>query len=936
MCFRASRASFPEQPTRVPDLILDHPFSFRPTRAAYRRPIDTIAIPDPARRTERGRCAGTAAIGLPRNTDDAANVNDAVINLFRDRGWTPFEFQSEAWHAYLDGRSGLINAPTGVGKTMAAWLGPVIEGLRERPETDAAAEQPRSPRFAAKKGRSRASREHNEAEPARVLWVTPLRALAADTAQSLLEPVRRLGLPWTVQMRTGDTAQSVKKRQKERLPTALVTTPESLTLLLSYPDARDKFASLRCVVVDEWHELIGSKRGVQMELALARLRTWLPALRTWGISATLGNLEQARDVLLGASHDPARAALVRGQMAKDLDIRTLIPPDIERFPWSGHLGTRSVSAVVDAIEQAGSTLLFTNTRSQAELWFRRLFTDAPHLIGAFAIHHGSLDRDVRARVESLLAAGKLKAVVCTSSLDLGVDFTPVDQVVQVGSPKGIARLVQRAGRSGHQPGATSRVIGVPTHAFELVEFAAAREAAAAGRIESRPPVERPVDVLVQHLVTIACGGGFVETDLLREVRSTYAFRNLSDADWSWAMDFVTRGGPALTAYPHYARIRRAEDGGWTPASDRMARMHRMSIGTISAESSMSVRYLSGRTLGHIEEDFIGRLRAGSRFVFAGKILELVRVREMTAFVQRSRLKSGLVPRWDGGRFSLSTQLAAAVRGRIDDARRGVFDGPEMQAARPLFEMQARLSIIPAPHELLVESISTEGVHNSFIFPFEGRLVHEGLGALLAYRLSRLAPLTVTTVANDYGIGLRSSESFSPTESQWQALFSADGLVEDLLACVNASTMSRRQFRDIARISGLVLQGFPGAAKPARHLQASSEMFFDVFEEFDPDNMLLEQARREVLESQLELGRLRMAMQRLSAQRLVQRSPAQLTPLAFPIWAEHLRATTLSSESWSDMVAKMALRLEESAADGAKNAARTSTRRSSRDRGRVGR
>ena len=839
-----------------------------------------------------------------------AVIPDALNTLFVRRGWTPFDFQQRAWQAYLSGRSGLINAPTGVGKTWAAWLGPVIEGLSER-DPGVPPEQTPTVTSSARRGKAKRSL----AAPLRVLWITPLRALAADTANALTEPVRELGLPWSVELRTGDTPQSVKLRQKERLPTALVTTPESLTLLLSRPDARERFATLRCIVADEWHELMGSKRGVQLELALARLRMFNPAIRTWGVSATLGNLEQARDVLLGSTHDPAHAALIRGDLPKRLDIDTIIPEDMERFPWAGHLGTRCTRAVIEAISSANSTLLFTNTRSQAEIWFRRLLADAPDLLGSVAIHHGSLDRKLRSRVEEMLAAGKLKCVVCTSSLDLGVDFAPVDQVLQIGSPKGIARLVQRAGRSGHRPGAPSRVLGVPANAFELVEFCAAREAAHAGRIESRPPLDKPLDVLVQHLVTIACAGGFIEADLKREVRSAHAFKDLTDREWSWAMDFVARGGPALTAYPHFARITPAPDDPrrWIVASERIARAHRMTIGTITAETSMTVKYSSGKTIGHIEESFIARLEVGARFVFAGRVLELQRVRDMTAYVVRARGKSGIVPRWDGGRFSLSTQLSDAVRNKLDEARRGLFSGPEMQAMRPLLELQLLWSRIPAHDELLIESIKTDRVYNLFLFPFAGRAAHEGLGALIAYRLSRLAPVTVTSVVNDYGIGLRSADPIEVHSDQWKSLLSSEKLVDDLVACLNASNLARRQFRDIARVAGLVVPGFPGSKKPMRHLQASSEMFFDVFEEFDPDNLLLDQARREVLNAQLEIQRLRAALDRAASSAIVALTPKCLTPMSFPIWAEHLRATTLSSEKWADMVRKMALRLESAAA-----------------------
>jgi ATP-dependent Lhr-like helicase len=862
-------------------------------------------------------------------------IPSVVERWFAGRGWRPFEYQRRAWSAYVGragGGAGLIHAPTGVGKSLAAWLGPVIEALGEGGERAAA----------------------GAAEALRVLWVTPMRALAGDTVAALAEPARALGLRWTVEARTGDTGSSVRRRQRERLPTALVTTPESLALLLSYPESRAMFATLRCVVVDEWHELLSTKRGTQTELALARLRRWgaqagswdrasagesvtasARGLWTWGLSATLGNVEEAARVLAGAG--APRARVIRGVVPRAVEVETILPGDVERFPWAGNMGLDSLEDVVRAVERASSTLLFTNTRSQAEIWYRRLLEVRPEWLGldrdgrvGLAIHHGSLDRGLRGRVEGLLKAGRVRCVVCTSSLDLGVDFSPVDQVIQVGSPKGVARLMQRAGRSGHQPGAVSRIVGVPAHAMELVEFAAARAAVKRGRVEARRPLDRPLDVLVQHLVTIAAGGGFEEQDLLEEVRSTVAFEGLTDREWRWAMEFVGGGGRALRAYPRFARLRReeAQGGGpdrYTVSSGEVARLHRMAIGTITAEPALTVAYVSGRTLGTIEESFIARLRPGSRFVFAGRVVEFVGLRGMTAVVARTTKRSGLVPRWNGGRFSLSTQLAAGVRALLDRARRGRYDGPEMALMRPLLELQARWSRIPAPGELLIEGVRTggeEGGHHAFLFPFAGRQVQEGLGALLAHRLSMRAPCSVTATATDSGVELLSDEPIDLDEAGWRRLLSPEGLEADLLACLESTQMARRQFRDIARIAGLVVTGVPGSASPARHLQASSDMFFDVLAEFDPDNLLLGQARREVLEGQLDLRRLRETLERLGAMRLaiVRMEDDELSPLAFPIWAERLRSTHVTSREWSERIGAMALRLE-AAADGCESAAR---------------
>ncbi len=810
---------------------------------------------------------------------------------FAARGWTPFPFQRAAWAAYLAGESGLIHAATGTGKTYAAWFGPVAEAL-----------------------------VHGDAGPPglRVLWVTPLRALAADTAATLQAPLADLGLPWRVETRTGDTSAATRARQRRQLPEALVTTPESLSLLLARDDAATLFAGLRCVVVDEWHELLASKRGVQVELALARLRRWRPTLRTWGLSATLGNLDTALATLLG-SHvirgpEPAPAPrppgrLIEGEQPRTIVIDALIPETIERFPWAGHLGLRMLDQVVREIEAVQSCLVFTNTRAQTEQWYQAVLEARPEWAGLIALHHGSLAPETRSWVEDGLRDGRLRCVVCTSSLDLGVDFSPVERVLQIGSPKGVARLLQRAGRSGHRPGAPSRATCVPTHAFELIEAAAARRAIAAGRIEARPPLARPLDVLAQHLVTVALGGGFHPDDLLAEVRTTAAYRDLSDEEWRWCLDFVTRGGGALDAYPEYRRVGLDAEGRYRVTDEAIARRHRQAIGTITADAAMVVRYLGGEQLGTVEEAFIARLRRGDRFTFAGRVLEFVQVKEMTAWVRRATAADGAVPRWTGGRLPLSTELAAAVRERLQAARDGVFDDPELEALRPVLALQARWSRLPAADELLVERTRTREGYHLFIYPFEGRLVHEGLAALLAYRLARRRPITFSVAANDHGFELLAAEP-PPLEDEaaLREALSAGGLSEDLLAALNAAELARRQFREIARVAGLVVVGPPGERRSARSLQASSNLFYDVFQQYDPQNMLLHQARREVLERQLEHQRLRATLERIAAGRVTIVSTPRPTPFAFPLLVERLRER-VSSEELAERVRRMQARLE---------------------------
>jgi ATP-dependent Lhr-like helicase len=750
-----------------------------------------------------------------------------------------------------------------------------------------------------------------------VIWITPLRALAGDTAESLQNAVQELDLPWTVELRTGDTSTSIKARQRHALPSALITTPESLTVMLSYPESCALFAGLTTVVVDEWHELLGTKRGVQTELALARLRRWHPTLRVWGLSATLGNLETALDVLVSplasydsdvATHD---ARLISADTRKPILIDTLIPDNIERFPWAGHLGIKLLPQVVQAVQNARSTLVFTNTRAQTEIWFQELLEANPDFSGEIALHHGSLQSDLRQEIEARLRDGRLRCVVCTSSLDLGVDFAPVDQVIQIGSPKGVARLLQRAGRSGHQPGATSRILCVPTHAFELIEFAAVRDAVNRRDLEGRQPLTTPLDVLVQHIVTMALSGGFVAEELLAEVRNTYAYRSLTESQWQWALDFVTHGGSALRAYEHYRKVT-ARSGIHRVTSAEIARFHRMSIGTITADVMLRVKYQAGASLGSVEEAFIARLRPGDRFVFAGRLLELVRVQDLTAIVRNAPPKdndrSRIVPRWNGGRLPLSTELASAVRRQLQAARAGEVLHEEMAAVAPILAIQAKWSRIPVPGEFLVEQAKSRDGYHLFAFPLAGRLVHEGLSTLLAYRLTQREPRTISAFANDYGFELLSPTLITLDESDWAQLLSTEHLLEDVLTCVNTTELARRQFRDIARISGLIFAGYPGSKKSMRQLQSSTTLLYDVFRNFDPGNLLLDQARREVLDQQLDMLRLRATLVELANQQRFVIDTPRLTPFAFPIWADRLR-TQVSSEAWTERIQRMVLQLE---------------------------
>jgi ATP-dependent Lhr-like helicase len=805
---------------------------------------------------------------------------------FAGRGWKVFPFQRAVWRAALAGESGLLHANTGSGKTYAVWIAALMRGALVK---------------------------RRKSSGLRVLWITPMRALAADTQRALEESAAALSPGWTIGARTGDTTSAERARQSRKLPSALITTPESLSLLLSHTAAKEQFAGLDMIIIDEWHELMGSKRGVQVQLALARLRHWNPELVVWALSATMGNLAQAREVLLGVG----QGVLVEGDLRKQIVVDSLVPANVSRFPWGGHLGIQMLMPVIDEIEQFNATLVFTNTRSQSELWYQNILEARPDWAGLIALHHGSLDREVRDWVELGLKKGELKAVICTASLDLGVDFLPVERVLQIGSAKGIARLLQRAGRSGHAPGRVSRVTLVPTNSLELLEAAGAKEAVASRRIEARLVPNKPFDVLVQHLVTVALGGGFRSEQLLAEVRGAWSYRHLSDEEWQWALDFVARGGQSLTVYPEYQRVLPDEKGVFRVPDVAIGRRHRMGIGTIVSDSSVQVKYMSGGRIGSVEESFVGRMKAGDHFIFGGKSLEFVRLHEMTAFVKRATGKKGAVTRWMGAKMPLSSELAHAALEQLRRAAEGQFVGPEMEALRPLIEIQQRWSVLPTTEVFVVEAMKSREGHHLFVYPFAGRSVHMGLASLLAYRVGRLQPITFSIAINDYGFELLAAEPvdwktlFAGATGAEVGLLSTERLLEDVLESLNATQLSQQRFREVARIAGLVFQGYPGQPKSARQVQASSSLFFEVFRKHDAGNLLLTQAQREVMEQELELTRLRDTLAELHARRVAFCDVKRATPFGFALMVERFREK-VTTEKLSDRVARMVRELEKAA------------------------
>ena len=748
---------------------------------------------------------------------------------------------------------------------------------------------------------------HQRRNGLQVIWITPLRALAKDIQAALQRMCEDLEIPWQVSLRTGDTSSHERQKQKKNWPECLITTPESLHIMLSQKGNSFIFGQLRAFFVDEWHELLGSKRGVQVELALSRIRRLTKhPLKIWGVSATIGNLPQAAQVLLGPNA-VGDHAFVTTQHKKTLAVESILPDTVENFPWSGHLGTNLLYKTLPIIENSQTTLLFTNTRAQTEIWYQKLLEEAPQLAGRMAMHHGSIDNEVRQWVEDALHAGSLKLVVCTSSLDLGVDFRPVETVIQVGSPKGIARFVQRAGRSGHRPGATSKIYFLPTHSLELIEASALRQAIEEGVCEDRLPLQNSIDVLVQYLITLAVGDGFREEELWHEVTQTYAFQRLTPEAWQWCLSFITQGGKTLQAYDEYSKAI-VEDGVYKVINKRTALQHRFSMGTIVSDPMMTVKFSRGGTLGQVEESFISRLNIGDNFWFAGRALKLERIKGLTVFVKASRATKATVPQWMGGRLPLSSQLSSMILQQLAQAQAGQWVSEELRTIQPLLSIQGRWSRIPQPDELLIESFHTQEGHHLLFYPFEGRLVHEVLASVLAYRISRLAPLTFSIAMNDYGFELLSDQEIPLEEALELDLFTTEGLLEDIHQSINDTEMSKRKFREVASISGLLFQGYPGKNITFRHLQTSAQLLWEVFTQYEPDNLLLQQSVEEVLHYQLEQSRLQRAMSRMSRQAISIKTPPQPTPFAFPIMVDRLRAR-LTSERLEDRIAKMQIQLE---------------------------
>ena len=786
-----------------------------------------------------------------------------------------------------------MNAPTGCGKTFSVFLGALINFINEHP----------------------ADYKKIKHSGLQLLWITPLRALAKDIGRAMEEVIDELELPWKAGIRNGDTSTSERAKQKKQMPEVLIITPESLHLLLAQKNNTEIFSSLKIIAVDEWHELLGSKRGVQVELAVSRIvnaqRLMLNAeCCIWGVSATIGNLEEAKDVLLASLKQ--EGFIVKAAIEKKIQIESIIPDEIEKYPWAGHLGIKLADKIIPIIQQSKTTLIFINTRGMSEMWYQKLLDICPELAGLIALHHGSIDMELRLWVEDALHAGKLKAVVCTASLDLGVDFRPVETVIQVGSPKGVARFLQRAGRSGHGPGEVSKIFFLPTHSLELMEAAALKAAMEEKIIESRVPMLLCYDVLIQYLSTLAISDGFKPDEIYKEIKSTYCYRDITKQEWEQILYFITNGGNALQQYDEFKKIE-IENGLYKINSRKTAMRHRLHIGTIVSDSMLKVKFISGGYIGVIEEYFISRLEPGDTFTLAGRNLEFVLIKDMTVLVRKSSATKSKVPSWNGGRMPLSANLGFMLRRTLNEvssyelavnSKKTVStNNKELEALQPLFELQQQLSHVPKENELLIEHIETKDGFHLFVYPFEGRLVHEAMAAILAYRISRITPITFSFAMNDYGFELLSDKPIPVDDSNVYELFSPDNLLEDIQRSVNSTEMAKRKFRDIAVIGGLIFQGFPGEYKKQRHLQSGASLLFNVFNEYDSNNVLLRQAYQEVLDQQMEEVRLRNMLQRIQQSNIIIKFPQQLTPFCFPVKVDSMRED-LSSEKLEERVMRM--------------------------------
>ena len=811
------------------------------------------------------------------------NKSHRLINeFFKKNQWEPLPHQIQSWNSFFRGENGIIQLPTGCGKTYAAFMGPLIK-LKEK----------------------------DIPEGVNILVITPLKALSRDLEKSLLKASEFIDERIKIGIRNGDTSTYEKKKQILRPPNILITTPETLSLLIANKNSKKLFNNLFSIIIDEWHELMGNKRGNQCELSLSWIRALRKDIQIWAMSATLGNIKQAGRIIVGMKGE--NPTIIKSDLKKIIELKSIIPKDIGTFSWSGHLGLRSHKFLLEEIEKNKSTLFFTNTRSQSEKWFQCLKFYYPEMNNKIAIHHSSLDKNDRRNVEEGVKCGDIKWVICTSSLDLGVDFQPVEQIVQIGSPKNLARLIQRAGRSSHKPGGKSKLIFMPTNALELIELSAMRRIIYKDIAEEINLPELSFDVLLQHLISLACGSGFDPKIEKENIKNCWSFRNMKDEEWDWCLNFLENGGKCLKAYPKFKKIIKEEQGNdnfkYFVSDKNIMRIHKFNIGTITSDKFIIVKFIKGKTIGSLEENFASRLKSGDAFFFAGKILEYVKLKDMILYVKRSNKKSSIVPAWVGGQIAISNLLSKNIRKEISICNQtkssNKFINDEIKSLKPLLNLQKKLSTIPSEKELLVEIYRGKNFKSIFVFTLEGKFVNEGIAFLLAFRLAKENKNTFSITSNDFGFSLTTSKNynFSELEDKFLELLSINKLEKDLNSAINFSELTKKRFKNIAQISGLVNNHNPSTLKKTNQLQISSNLLFDVFTKYESNHLLIKQAFQEVNRDDLESLRIKECLKRISNCRLIFNTIEKPTPFSFPLLVERLR-NTLSNESIEERVNKL--------------------------------
>jgi ATP-dependent Lhr-like helicase len=824
--------------------------------------------------------------------DRPAELPEVFTRWFASREWTPRAHQLELLQLARTGRSALLIAPTGAGKTLAGFLPTLVELSAHAPRTRSA----RSPlKGEGRGGGSRlisTGRGIRRAGGLHTLYISPLKALAVDIARNLERPVAEMALPIRIETRTGDTPASKRQRQRRDPPDILLTTPEQVALLLASPDAPYLFDSLKRVILDELHSLVMSKRGDLLSLDLARLFTIAPALATIGLSATVAEPDELRRYLVPQSGGDRRAELVLAEAGAAPDITML--DTVAQLPWAGHSARHALGEIYDLIKRHKMTLVFVNTRSQAESIFQQLWGMNDDNL-AIALHHGSLDVGQRRRVEDAMAAGRLRAVVATSSLDLGIDWGDVDLVINVGAPKGASRLLQRIGRANHRMDEPSKGVLVPANRFEVLECRAAIDAVAENAQDTPPLRTGALDVLAQHVLGCACGVPFRADELYAEVTTAAPYAALTRADFDATIDFVATGGYALKSYERFAKIRETKDGTWRIAHPRVAQQYRMNVGTIVEADMLKVRLVrsraskviprGGRLLGQVEEYFIETMTPGDTFVFAGEILKYEALVEDEVYVSRSNDPDPKVPSYEGGKFPLSTYLADRVRGILADHRtwRALPD-----QVREWLEIQEWRSRLPGKRELLVETFPRAAKYYLVCYPFEGRLAHQTLGMLLTRRLERARMRPLGFVANEYALavwGLRDvAFAVARGELSLDRLFDQDMLGDDLEAWLAESALMKRTFRNCAIIAGLIERRFPGEEKSRRQMTISTDLVYDVLRKHQPDHLLLRAAYADAASGLLDVRRVSEMLARVKG-RITHNPLDHVSPLAVPALLE---------------------------------------------------